>query len=88
MTLKDFGGGYILKRASQAALVIKILPANAGDLRDMGSVPGKRRSPREGHGNQLQYSRLENTMDRGAWRVIVHTVTTNHTQLKRLSMHA
>ena len=46
--------------------VIKNLPANAGHLRDVGSIPGLERSPGGGHGNPLQYSRLENPMDRGA----------------------
>ena len=46
--------------------------ANAGDKRDTGSVPGSGRSPGEGHGNPLQYSCLENPMDRRAWRATVH----------------
>ena len=50
-------------RASQVALVVKNLPANAGDLRDAGSIPGSGRSPGEGHCNPLQYSCLENPMD-------------------------
>ena len=49
-------------------------PANAGDIRDVGSIPGLGRSPGEGNGNPLQYSCLENLMDRGAWRVTVHGV--------------
>ena len=49
-------------------LVVKSLPANAGDVRDVGSIPGLRRSPVGGHGNPLQCSWLENLMDRGAWR--------------------
>ena len=53
--------------ASQVALVIKNSPANAGDTRDMGSIPGSGRSPGRGHGNPLQYSCLENPLDRGAW---------------------
>ena len=55
---------------SQVALAVKNPPANAGDIRDMGSVPGSGRSPRGGHGNPLQYSCLENPMDRGAWRAL------------------
>ena len=51
--------------ASQVALVVKNPPANAGDLRDVGSVPGLGRSPGGGHGNPLQYSCLENPKDRG-----------------------
>ena len=63
-------------------------PANAGDIRDAGSIPGSGRSPGEGHGNQLQYSCLKNFMDREAWWVTVHRVTNSQTRLKRLSMHA
>ena len=48
------------------ALVVKNLPANAGDIRDMGSIPGSGRSPGEGHGNPFQYSCLENPMEGGA----------------------
>ena len=68
------------------ALVVKNLPANAGDIKDMGSVPGLGGSPGGGHGNQLQYSGLENPMDRGAWKSAVHRVTKSQTQLKQLSM--
>ena len=49
-------------------------PANAGDLRDAGLIPGLRRSPGEGNGNPLQYSCLENPMDRGAWQATVHGI--------------
>ena len=56
------------------ALVVRNPPANAGDLRDMGSIPGSRRSPEEGNGNPLQFSCLENPMDRGAWRATVQGV--------------
>jgi len=52
---------------SQEVLVIKISPANAGDIRDMTSVPGLGRSPGAGHGKPFQYSCLENPMDREAW---------------------
>ena len=54
--------------------MVKNLPANAGDIRDVGMIPGSGRSPGGGHGNPLQYSCLENPMDRGAWRAIVHGV--------------
>ena len=47
---------------------------NVGDIRDLGSTPGSGRSPRGGHGNPLQYSCLENPMDRGAWQAMVHRV--------------
>ena len=49
------------------ALLVKNPPANSGDIRDMGLIPGWVRSPGEGHGNPFQYSCLENVMDRGAW---------------------
>ena len=51
---------------------VKDLPANAGDTRDTGSIPGSGKSPGVGNGNPLQYSCLENTMDRGAWLATVH----------------
>ena len=54
--------------------MVKNTLANAGDLRDAGSIPGLGRSPGGGHGNPLQYSCLENPMDRGAWRTTVHKV--------------
>ena len=53
-------------------LVVKNLPANAGDIRDAGLIPGLGRSLGEGHGSPPQYSCLENPMDRGAWRAAVH----------------
>ena len=52
--------------------MIKYLPANAGDARDVGSIPGLGRSPGEENGNLLQHSCLGNPMDRGAWWAIVH----------------
>ena len=55
-------------------LVVKNPLANAGDIRDVGSIPGSGRSPREGRGNPLQYSCLENPMDRGPWQATVHGV--------------
>ena len=55
--------------------MVKNAQANAGDVRDAGLIPGLGRSPREGHGNPLQYSYLENSMDRGAWRGTVPGVT-------------
>ena len=54
------------------ALVVKNPPVNAGDLRDVGLIPGSGRSPGGGHGNPLQYSCLENPMDRGTWWAIAH----------------
>ena len=67
--------------------LVKNPPGNAGDVRDTGLISGSGRSPGEGHGNRLQYSCLENPMDRGAWRAAVHRVINSRTRLKRLSMH-
>ena len=61
--------------ASQVALVVKYPLANAGDV---GSIPKSGRSPGEGNGNPLQYSCLENPMDRRAWWATVHGVTKSH----------
>ena len=55
------------KGISQVVLVVNNPPANAGDIRDAGTIPGSGRSSGGGHGNPLQYSCLENPMDRGAW---------------------
>ena len=60
--------------ASQMALVVKNTPANVGDSRDVGLIPGSRRSPGGGNGNPLQYPQLENPMDRGAQQVTIHGV--------------
>ena len=59
--------------------MVKNLPANAGDVRDRGSVPGQGRSPAGGNGNPFQYSYLENSMDRGAWLAIVYSVAKSRT---------
>ena len=61
--------------------MLKNPPANAGVLEDAGSIPGLGGSPRGGHGSSLQYSCLENPMDRGVWWAIVHRVTKGWTQL-------
>ena len=63
------------ERASQVVLVVKNLPANAGDIRNSGSISGLGRCPGEGHGNPLQYSCLENPRVREAWQLKVHRVT-------------
>ena len=55
--------------------VVKNMPANAGDTRDVGSIPGLGRSPGGGNGNRLQYFCMGNSMDRGAWRATVPGVT-------------
>ena len=66
---------WIYTSASQVALVVKSPPAETGDIRDLGSVPGLGRSPGAGNGNSLQYSCLENPMDRGAWQATVLGIT-------------
>ena len=66
---------HLLPELSQAALVVKNPPASAGDIRDMGSISGLGRPPEEGNGNPLQYSCLENSTDRGAWRATVQGVS-------------
>ena len=59
--------------------MVKNPPANAGDVTEAGSIPGLGRFPGGRHGNPLQYSCLENPMDRGAWWDIVHTVAKSQT---------
>ena len=59
--------------------VVKCPPASVGDSRNMGSIPGLGRSPGEGNGHPLQYSYLENSMDRGVWQITVHRVTQSET---------
>ena len=66
--------------------MVKNLPANEGDIRDPGLIPGSRRSPGGGHGNPLQNSCLENPMYRGAWQAIVHGITKTQTRLKQWTM--
>ena len=73
------------KGTCQVVLVVKNLPARAGNVRDLGSIPGSGRSPGGGNGNPLQYSCLENSMIVGALQATVHGVTKSQTQLKRLS---
>ena len=74
--------------ASQVVLVVRNLPASAGNIRDAGLIPGLGRAPGGGHGNPLQYSCLENPVDRGAWQATVHKVTKSQTRLKWLSTHS
>ena len=69
---KDFSGGSDSKES-------------ACNARDLGSIPGWERSPGEGNGNPLQYSCLEDPMDRRAWRAAVHGATKSRTRLKRLT---
>ena len=68
-------------RASQVAPVVKHLPPNAGDIRGVGLIPWSGRSPGGRLGNPLWYSYLENPMDRGAWRAMVHWITHMHTTI-------
>ena len=73
---------YTMQRASQMAVVVNNLPANAGDR---SLIPGSGRFPGGGPGNRLQHSCLENPIDRGAWRITVHRVTKSRTRPKLLS---
>ena len=59
--------------------MVKNLPANEGDTEDAGSIPGSGRSPAVGNGNPLQYSSLENSMERGVWQATVHRVAKSQT---------
>ena len=68
-------------KPSQVVLAVKNPPANAGDSRDVGSIPGSGRSAGEVHGNPFQYSSLENPMDRGAWWATVYGVAVSHVLL-------
>ena len=68
-----------LGRASLVSLVVKNPPADAGDKKDAGSIPGSGISPGGGHGNPLQYSCLENPLDRGTWQATVHRVAKTRT---------
>ena len=70
-----------MKECSQAAVVVRKLTANAGDTGDVGSIPGSGRSPGIKNSKLLQDSRLESSMDRGAWRNTVHGATEYWTQL-------
>ena len=72
---------------SQVALVVKNTLDNAEDIRDAESILAVGKSPGEENGNSLQYSCLENSMDRGAWQATVHGVTKSQTRLKQPSTH-
>ena len=74
-TLLGIQNGLLKSRSSKEPT------CNAGDVRDLGSIPGSGRSPGVGNGNPLQYSCLENSMDREAWRVVVHEMEKSQTQL-------
>jgi len=87
MSVKVFADEINIWRASQVALVVNNSPANARGLKDLGSISASRRSPGGGHNNPLQYSCLENSMNRGAWQGTVHRVSKSWTWLKWLSTH-
>ena len=78
----DFTGSYVKIQASQVALVVKNLHANAGDIRDASSIPGLGRSLGEGKGQPLQYSGLENSMD-----FVVHGVAKSWTRLSNFTLN-
>ena len=71
--LLELVSGVGVRGAFQMALVVKNPPVNAGDIGDAGSIPELRRCPETGHGNPFQYSCLENSIDRGAWRAIAQS---------------
>jgi len=76
-TLNPAGSDFRL--STQVVLVVKNPPANARDIRDMSLIPGLGQCPGGRHGNSLQYSCLENPMDRGAWWATVHGVAKSQT---------
>ena len=81
MSTKQIFIEYLLCEASQVAIVVKNPPPNAGNIRDVGSIPQLARFLGGGHSNPLQYSCLENPKDRGASQDTVHGVTKSWTQL-------
>ena len=80
---QEFSRNTLGVESRLVALVVKNPPANAGDIRDVGLIPGSGRSPGGGNDNPLQYSCLGSPMDRGAGQIIVHGLTKNWTQLSR-----
>ena len=79
MSKGEFRGGPVGRRDFPGGSVVKNLPANAGDISEMGLISGSERSPEGGHGNPVQYSCLENSMDRGVWWTMVHGVAKSRT---------
>ena len=73
---------YHLSGASQVVLMVKKPPAGAEYIKDVASIPGSGRSPGGGHGHPLQYSCLENLMDREAWSATVHRVAKSRPQMR------
>ena len=82
MLKNDNKPNFMIILVSQLALVVKNSTASAGDTRDTGSIRGSGRSPGGGHSNPLQYSCLENPVDRGTWRATVLRGTQSQTRLK------
>ena len=78
----------VFSRASQAVLVVKNQPASAVDIKDLGLIPGLRRSPGGGHGNSFKYSCLENPMDKGSWQAVVHGATKVRHNWSYLGQHS
>ena len=70
---------FTVEKSFPGGAVVKNLPADVGNARDVGLIPGSERYPGEGNGNPLQYSCLENSMNRGAWEATVHSVPKNRT---------
>ena len=70
---------FTVEKSFPGGAVVKNLPADVGNARDVGLIPGSERSPGEGNGNPLRYSCLENSMNRGAWEATVHSVPKNRT---------
>ena len=87
MLVLHFALTVISQHPQASQLVVKNPPVNAGDIRDRGLIPGLARSPGAGHGHPLQSSFLENPMDRGAWRAMVHGAVKSQTRLKPRSTH-
>jgi len=78
----------VFSRASQAVLVVKNQPASAVDIKDLGLIPGLRRSPGGGHGNSFKYSCLANPMDKGSWQAVVHGATKVRHNWSYLGQHS
>ena len=72
---------HVFIKCVPGGTVVKNLPVSTGDTREVGLIPGLGRYPGEGNGNPLQYSCLENSMDRGAWQATVHGVAKSQTRL-------
>ena len=86
VNIKTIKGTHTTQQSFPGSLVIKNLPANAGVTGDVGLIPGSEISPASGNDNPLQYSCLENPMDRRTWRVTVHGVAKSQTQLWQMSI--